>query len=137
MAKSLKLQLVTPDRSIFEGEVDEFTAPGAVGPFTVLYNHTPIVSALVPGSFRWKESGREEKLLIGGGFLEFHENAAVVLASSAERVQDIDIARAEASMQRAEERLQHPVDGTIDYDRARASRDRAKARIAALKPIRG
>ena len=137
MAKSLKLQLVTPDRSIFEGEVDEFTAPGAVGPFTIMFNHAPIVSALVPGNFRWKNSGREEKMVLGGGFLEFHENAAVVLASSAERFQDIDVPRAEEAYRRAEERLQHPMDGTIDYDRARAARDRAKARIAALKPIKG
>jgi F-type H+-transporting ATPase subunit epsilon len=137
MAKSLKLQLVTPDRSIFDGEVEEFTVPGAMGPFTVLINHTPIVSALVAGLFKWKESGRETKLLLGGGFLEFHENTGVVLASSAERVEDIDVDRAERSLARAEERLQHSMDGTIDFDRARASRDRAKARIAAKNPVRG
>ncbi len=137
MAKSLKLQLVTPDRSIFDGEVEEFTVPGAVGPFTVLLNHAPIVSALVPGIFKWKDSGRETKLLLGGGFLEFHENTGVVLASSAERVEDIDVERAERSRLRAEERLQHAMDGTIDYERARASRDRAKARIAAKNLVRG
>lgn len=137
MAKSLKIQLVTPDRSIFDGEVDEFTVPGALGPFTVLFNHTPIVSALVPGIFKWKEDNRESTLVLGGGFLELHENTAVVLASSAERIEDIDLPRAERSRVRAEERLQHPVDGTIDYDRARASRERAKARISAKNPFRG
>ena len=137
MAKSLKLQLVTPDRSIFDGEVEEFTVPGTMGPFTVLLNHSPIVSSLVAGLFQWKESGKESKLLLGGGFLEFHENTGVVLASSAERVDDIDVARAERSLTRADERLQHAMDGTIDYDRARASRDRAKARIAAKNPVRG
>jgi F-type H+-transporting ATPase subunit epsilon len=137
VAKSLKLQLVTPDRSIFDGEVDEFTAPGEIGPFTILYNHAPIVSALVAGLFRYKLTGKEERLLIGGGFLEFHENQATVLASSAESIEGIDLARSERSKARAEERLQHAVDGTIDYDRARASRDRAKARIAALRPVKG
>jgi len=137
MANPLTLELVTPDRSIFDGQVDEFTAPGEMGPFTILNNHAAIVSALVAGLFRYKVSGKDERLLIGGGFLEFHENKATVLASSAERLEDIDISRAERSRERAEERLQHPVDGTIDYDRARSSRDRAKARIAALKPIRG
>jgi F-type H+-transporting ATPase subunit epsilon len=137
MAKSLKLQLVTPDRSIFDGEVEEFTVPGAIGPFTVLLNHAPIVSALVPGIFRWKDAGRETKLLLGGGFLEFHENEGVVLASSAERVEDIDVERAERARERAEKRLQHPTDGTIDYERARAARDRANARIAAKTPIKG
>jgi len=137
VAKSLNLQLVTPDRSIFDGEVDEFTAPGEMGPFTILHNHAPIVSALVAGLFRYKLSGKEERLLIGGGFLEFHENQATVLASSSESIESIDLARAERSKARAEERLQHAVDGTIDYDRARASRDRAKARIAALRPVKG
>lgn len=137
MAKALKLQLVTPDRSIFDGEVEEFTVPGTLGPFTVLFNHTPIVSALVPGLFLWKDAGKESKLLLGGGFLEFHENAGVVLASSAERVEDIDVERAERAYSRAQERLQHPMDGTIDYDRARAARDRASARIAAKNPVRG
>jgi F-type H+-transporting ATPase subunit epsilon len=137
VAKSLKLQLVTPDRSIFDGEVDEFTAPGEIGPFTVLYNHAPIVSALTAGLFRYKLSGKEERFLIGGGFLEFHENQGMVLASSSESVDSIDLARAERSKARAEERLQHAMDGTIDYDRARASRDRAKARIAALRPVKG
>ena len=137
MAKSLKLQLVTPDRSIFEGEVNEFTAPGTMGPFTILHNHSPIVSSLNPGIFKWEQDGRESKMLLGGGFLEFHENTAVVLASSAERVEDIDIPRAERSMQRAEERLRHATDGTIDYDRARNARERAKARIAARNPVRG
>jgi len=137
VAKTLKLQLVTPDRSIFEGEVNEFMAPGAMGPFTVLHNHSPIVSALVPGVFRWRIDGTESNMLLGGGFLEFHDNVAVILASSAERVENIDVERARRSLARAEERLQHAVDGTIDYDRARASRDRAKARIAARTPIRG
>ena len=137
MAKPILLQLVTPDRSIFDGEVEEFTAPGVMGPFTILSNHSPIVSALGPGLLRYRFGGREERLLFGGGFLEFHENHGTVLASSAEDIASIDVARAERSRERAEERLQHPVDGTIDYVRARASRDRAKARIAAVKPIRG
>lgn len=137
MAKSLKLQLVTPERSIFEGEVEEFTAPGEVGPFTIMFDHAPIVSALVPGIFKWEPGGSEAKFLLGGGFLEFHENSGVVLASSAERIEAIDVARAERALARAQERLQHPMDGTIDYDRARQARDRAKARIAAKNPFRG
>jgi F-type H+-transporting ATPase subunit epsilon len=134
LAKTLKLQLVTPDRTIFEGEVEELTAPGAIGPFTILLNHSPIVSALVPGVFRYRIGKSEENFVLGGGFLEFHENQATVLASSADKPAQIDLARAERSRQRAEERLQHAMDGTIDYDRARASRDRAKARIAVARP---
>ena len=133
MAKQLKLQLVTPDRTVFEGEVDELTAPGELGPFTILINHSPIVSALTPGTFRYKIGKDAEFYVLGGGFLEFHDNAATILASSAEKAEKIDLVRAEAAYQRAEERLRHPSDGTIDHARAKAARDRAKARIAAAK----
>src|SRR5947209_3668432 len=95
MAKTLNLQLVTPDRTIFEGDVDELTAPGEVGPFTILFNHSPIVSALIPGIFGYKNGKEEQTFVLGGGFLEFHENKATVLASSAERSTQIDLARAE------------------------------------------
>lgn len=131
MANSIKLELVTPDRTLFDGDVDELTAPGTLGPFTILQNHAPLVSALVPGNFRYRFSGGEQNLILGGGFLEFHENKATVLASSAEQTSQIDFARAERAFARAEERLHHPMDGTIDYDRARAARERAKARMAA------
>jgi F-type H+-transporting ATPase subunit epsilon len=131
VAKSLKLQIVTPARELFTGEVDEFTAPGEMGPFTILFNHAPIVSALVPGMFRYKIGGKPEWLVMGGGFLEFHENGGTVLASSAERVQDIDIARAEAAKERAEARIHETGSTAVDFVRARAARDRANARIAA------
>ena len=133
MAKSLNLQIVTPDRALFSGEVDEFTAPGEMGPFTILFNHAPIVSALVPGMFRYKLGGREEWLVMGGGFLEFHENAGTVLASSAELPAEVDITRAEEAKARAEERLHTTGTAAIDFNRARAARDRAEARIAAAK----
>jgi F-type H+-transporting ATPase subunit epsilon len=133
VAKSLNLQIVTPDRALFNGEVDEFTAPGELGPFTILFNHAPIVSALVPGMFRYKTGGREEWFVMGGGFLEFHENTGTVLASSAERPAEVDVARAEKAKERADERLHTTGTPTIDFTRARSARDRADARIAAAK----
>jgi F-type H+-transporting ATPase subunit epsilon len=136
VAKQLHLQIVTPQSVIFSGEVDNFTVPGAVGPFQVLYNHTPIVSALVPGMFMYEINGKEQRYVISGGFLELHENKANVLATSAEKPEEINVARAEESKQRAEERLRDH-SRAVDHDRARAALERANARIAALKPIRG
>ena len=135
MAKSLKLQIVTPQRVLFSGDVDEFTAPGVLGPFTILFNHAPIVSALVPGMFEYKLNGREESFVIGGGFLEFHENVGTILASSAERPQEVDVARAEEAKSRAEERLRLTGKAAIDSVRAHSARDRATARIAAAKTV--
>ena len=137
MSQNLKLQLVTPDRSIFDGEVEQFTAPGAIGPFTVLKNHAPIVSALVPGVFSFTEQGREGRYFISGGFIEFHENQATVLASASEPVEQIDRARAERAKARAEQRLQRSSDATIDHERARQALERAQGRLAAISPIGG
>lgn len=85
MAKTIQLQIVTPQRIVFSGEVESFTAPGALGPFQVLHNHAPIVSTLVSGTFRFRDAkGHEERYHVSGGFLELHQNNATVLADTAE-----------------------------------------------------
>ena len=136
MAKSLHLQIVTPQHIVFEGDVDNFTAPGAVGPFQVLHNHAPIVSALVPGLFKYEVDGREERFAISGGFLELHENKANVLATAAERASEIDITRAEKAKARAQERSRIH-DGSVDQDRVHAALERANARISVVRPTKG
>jgi len=83
MAKTIQLQIVTPQKIVFNGEVEHFTAPGALGPFQVLHNHAPIVSTLVAGPFRVVDSkGKEEVFQVTGGFLELHNNSATVLADA-------------------------------------------------------
>lgn len=129
MATTLKLQIVTPKQVLFDGDVDNFTVPGAVGPFQVLSMHAPIVSSLVPGLFKFDVNGREERFFIGGGFLEMHENRATVLAASAEKPTEIDLDRAMQAKERAQARVK-VLDGSIDNERARAALDRANARLA-------
>lgn len=129
MAKNLQLQIVTPKQVLFDGEVDNFTVPGANGPFQVLSMHAPIVSALVPGLFKYDVNGREERYFVGGGFLEMHENKATVLAASAERPETIDVDRARRAKERAQARVKI-LDGSVDNERARASLDRANSRLA-------
>jgi F-type H+-transporting ATPase subunit epsilon len=129
VAKTLQLQIVTPKQVLFDGEVQNFTVPGSVGPFQVLSMHAPIVSALSPGLFKYDVNNREERYFIGGGFLEMHENRATVLASSAERPEQIDVDRALRAKERAQQRVK-VLDGSIDNERARAALDRANARLA-------
>jgi F-type H+-transporting ATPase subunit epsilon len=129
VANTLQLQIVTPKQVLFDGEVENFTVPGAVGPFQVLSKHAPIVSALVPGLFKFDVSGREERYFIGGGFLEMHENRATVLAASAEKPTEIDVNRALQAKERAQARVKI-LDGSMDNERARAALDRANARLA-------
>ncbi len=81
MAKSIHLQIVTPQKVVFNGDVENFSAPGVMGPFQVLFNHAPIVAALESGIFKVKNlGGAEERFHITGGFLELHHNEGTVLA---------------------------------------------------------
>ena len=80
----MKLQIVTPDRSVFDGEVEALLVPGSAGPFEILKDHAPILASLSKGEARIRANGKETYYTVSGGFVEFHQNQAVVLAESAE-----------------------------------------------------
>jgi F-type H+-transporting ATPase subunit epsilon len=80
----MKLQILTPDKSVFDGEVEALLVPGAAGPFEILKDHAPILSTLSKGEVRIRANGKENYYTVSGGFVEFHQNKAVVLAESAE-----------------------------------------------------
>jgi F-type H+-transporting ATPase subunit epsilon len=129
MAETLRLRIVTPERQVLDEEVDEVTAPGTVGEFGVLPNHVTFLSSLQPGRLLYKQKGQTHTLVVGGGFAEVSENAMTVLADSAEAVNGINVERARAALQKAEEHLRSlsPTDPTFaDID---AARRRAQARI--------
>ena len=115
---SLELQIVTPDRLLLKELVDEVEIPGSEGYFGVLPGHTPLLASLALGEM-WYRRGQEKTFLsIAFGFAEVLPDRVTILARIAERADDIDVARAEAALKRAEERLalqQTP----IDYERAR------------------
>lgn len=68
--KKLHLSIVSPERSIFEGEVESVNLPGMLGAFTILPQHAPIVSSLRSGTLSYVENGTENSLAIQGGFIE-------------------------------------------------------------------
>ena len=79
------LQIISPDRVEFEGQVESLVAPGEAGYFGVLANHTAMLSNLVEGKLSVREAAGEEKQYqIGGGFLEVHKNKVVVLVQRLE-----------------------------------------------------
>lgn len=128
MAKSIHLQIVTPRKVVFEGEVEKFTAPGVVGPFQVLYNHAPIVAALTSGPLSVTPiDGQTSVMAVSGGVLELNHNKATILADAIELPKEIDAERARKSLQRAQERIK--TRQGIDLDRAEASATRALARL--------
>jgi F-type H+-transporting ATPase subunit epsilon len=115
----LLLEIVTPDRSLVQEEVDEVRLPGAEGYLGVLPGHTPLLATLAVGEL-WYRIGQETHYLaIANGFGEVLPDRVTVLAQAAERAQDIDVSRAEAARKRAEERLSKTAD--IDTERARVA----------------
>jgi F-type H+-transporting ATPase subunit epsilon len=113
----LTLHIVSPDASISQ-EVDEVSLPGVEGDFGVLPGHTPFFTVLRPGTMWYRKRAEKHVLLVAMGFVEVLPDSVSVLAQVAERAEDLDEARAEAGMKRAEEVLSvAPVE--IDFERAR------------------
>jgi F-type H+-transporting ATPase subunit epsilon len=131
--KAFSLEIVTPARVVFQGEVTSFSAPGTLGGFQVLYNHAPLLSSLEVGVLKVRDlEGHDTLYATGGGFVEVKDNRAVVLAESAEIPGEIDVARAKAAMERAKKRLETPGPDT-DVDRARVALARALNRLHLAK----
>ncbi len=76
----MKLEILTPDKAIFEGEVTSVTVPGAMGSFEILNNHAPIISILNSGKVVVRTSGKEHKFYTKGGVVEVIDNKVIVLA---------------------------------------------------------
>ncbi|MFN5705381.1 MAG: ATP synthase F1 subunit epsilon [bacterium] len=76
------LEVLTPDKKVFSGEVSSVTVPGAKGSFEVLNNHAPIISTLEKGSVKIKAKEGNQELTISGGVIEVLSNKVVVLAES-------------------------------------------------------
>jgi len=125
---NLELAVVTAEGESFSGEVDAVVAPGELGEFTVLPSHAKLISSLNSGILRFDQGGNSVSLALTGGFLEVANNKVTVLADAAERDEDIDLERAEAALERAQERIASaPAD--LDLERALASMRRARLRI--------
>ena len=131
MAENLRLEVVTPEKSVVSEGAQIVMAPGSLGEFGVLTGHTPFLTTLKTGALKYKdESGRERFVFVSSGFAEALPDRVTVLAESAERRKDIDIERAKAAMERAEKRLQAQArEEDIDFIRAKAALLRAVSRI--------
>jgi F-type H+-transporting ATPase subunit epsilon len=123
-----RLSIVTAEREVFSDDVDEVVAPGVEGQLGILPHHAPLMTTLLPGELLVKKGGEEFYLAISGGFIEVRPDRIIVLADAAERVEEIDIARAEEAKRRAEQRLAEPMAG-VDMARAEAALRRSLVRL--------
>jgi F-type H+-transporting ATPase subunit epsilon len=101
----LRLDVVTPERELFTGEVDRVLAPGAEGQMGILPRHAPLVTVLAEGVLVAHQGEEELTFAIHGGYMQVLPDRVIVLADVAERAEDIDIMRAERARREAEELL--------------------------------
>jgi F-type H+-transporting ATPase subunit epsilon len=111
MADKIRLRVVTPSRLLLDEEVDEVTAPGALGEFGVLPNHITFLTLLASGEMSYKEGTVRYYLAVSGGYAEVLDNVMTVLAPAAEFAGEIDTHRARQAKDAAERRM-----GELNYE---------------------
>jgi F-type H+-transporting ATPase subunit epsilon len=129
MAGKLEVEIVTGERLVLrEDDVDMVVAPGGAGMLGILPEHAPLITTLSSGELRIKKGGTEQSILVFGGFMEVGDDKVLVLADSAERAEEVDVARAEEARKRAESSIAGR-QSTIDLEEAQASLRRANLRL--------
>ncbi len=113
---------------VYSDNVDIVVAPGVQGQLGILPHHAPLMTMLQPGELMVRKGSEEQSIFVSGGFLEVRDNKVVVLADTAERAEEIDIARAEAAKRRAEQRIALPPT-EVDHVRAQAALLRSMMRL--------
>jgi F-type H+-transporting ATPase subunit epsilon len=126
---TFKLEIVTAERMIFSNDVSAVIAWGVEGQLGILPHHAPLMTMLQPGDLMIRKDKEEEYVAISGGFLEVRPDKVIILADACERVDEIDIARAEEAKKRAQETLKTAAPLTIDTAAAEAALRRSLARL--------
>ncbi|HKK02025.1 MAG TPA: F0F1 ATP synthase subunit epsilon [Desulfuromonadales bacterium] len=129
MADTLKLELITPYRKVLTQEVDEVTAPGAVGEFGILPGHTPFLTTMKIGDLSYRQGPEVFHVAVNWGYVEVEGDKVTVLVETAEPADEIDLARAKAALGRAQEALKTLTPEDKDFRIMEAALERALIRI--------
>ena len=125
----LHLEIITPERRVYEDDVDMVVAPASEGYVGILPHHVPLFTTLGPGEFKVKKGGVEEVLAVFGGFMDVRGDRVVVLTDAAEPAEEIDANRAQQARERAQQVLAAGPASAADEQRARAELQRALVRL--------
>ncbi len=129
MNTKLNFSLVSPEREIFNGQVDQVVVPGAEGDFGVLVNHAPFMSTIKPGVLRVLDGASEKRIFIMGGFADVAPEGLTVLAEDVvDDLAAVDAAKLESDLKDAEDDVRDAPEGP-----ARLAAERVLARARALK----
>lgn len=127
---AIKLQIITPERVVFSDEIDQVTLNTKDGEITVLPHHAALVTSLKPGEMICKKGDEIYPMAVSGGFAEIKpDNTVIILADTAEKAEEIDLARAEAAIEKARKTMseERQLD-SAEFATLQASLDRALIR---------
>ena len=125
----LKLEIVTPEKKIFDGTVESVTVPTATGEAGILPSHAPLISALKPGILSYSNKGAVERMAVAGGFVEVSNDSVSVLVDAAETAAEIDAAAAHADRELNERALRETAGSIEESEEIRNRLDTANARL--------
>lgn len=126
---TFQFEVVTQERTVVLSDVEYVSLPGTDGRFGVLAGHVPLMASLGVGIIEYgPRQGKRRKIALGKGFAELHANRLVVMATTAELAEEIDILRAKQAKERAEQRLAEK-QADLDFTRARLALQKAITRI--------
>ena len=132
LPEKINLEIVTPEKHLFSGQVDSVTVPSNTGYLGILPGHAPLLAELGIGEISFSAGGQTDYVFCSWGFLEVLPDRVVLLAQTAELASNIDTKRAEEAKARAEKMLSTR-DPNIDFRRAELALLRAIARLNAAK----
>ena len=128
MSSTFHLEIVTPERRVVKDVAEEMQLPGKNGYLGILPGHAPLITELAVGEITYRNIEITSHLAVAWGFAEVLPDRVTILAETAERAEEIDVARAQKAKERAEARL-HGADTDTDFERARVALERALVRI--------
>ena len=137
MAKTIQIEVVSSEKSLYSGEASLVVAPGESGELGILPGHAPLLARVKPGVLKINTpDGGEEFMYVSGGVLEVQPDKITVLADVAERGEELDESRAEEARKAAESKLQSGEGKGMDYAAAQAELAQAVAQLQAIQKLR-
>jgi len=134
---TIRCEIVSQDRTVFQGDVDIVILPGVAGEMGILPHHAPVLAILKYGVIKIRQNGKEEFFTVAGGIAEVQPDIVTILADAAENIEEIDITRAQAAKKRAEDALAKTTPEDHDaYLRMEAALRRSNLRLDVARRYR-
>ena len=136
MTPKIKFKIATAERVVYEDLIDQLSLPTPMGEITILPHHIHLISSVSPGEIVVKKEKEEVYMAISEGFVEVTRNNVIILADTAERAEEIDMARAEEAKERAEKLLEEKQVDAVEYAALSARIEKELARMKVFRKRR-